>query len=41
MKVLVCAEARQNQLDRLFYELLTAARSVAESRRGRRFVDRG
>jgi electron transfer flavoprotein alpha subunit len=31
MKVLVCAEARQNQLDRLFYELVTAARSVAEA----------
>ena len=33
MKVLVCAEARRNQLDRLFYELLTAARSVAEEAR--------
>jgi electron transfer flavoprotein alpha subunit len=31
MKVLVCAEARQNQLDRLFFELVTAARSVADS----------
>jgi electron transfer flavoprotein alpha subunit len=31
MKVLVCAEARQNQLDRLFHELVTAARSVAEA----------
>ena len=31
MKVLVCAEARQNQLDRMFFELVTAARSVADS----------
>jgi electron transfer flavoprotein alpha subunit len=31
MKVLVCGESRDNQPERLFFELLTAARSVADS----------